>query len=236
MKGRLSVVSLAAVVAIATALPASAQQRRPYNAEPNSLRLRIGQFQPDGDSQYWEQREFDFTGSVEDFDDVVFGADYVHMLTERFGIMVTSAYYEGENTAAFLDFEDDLGFDIVHDTTLEILRFDVGMVYHFLRRDAAVSPYAGAGFGLYGYDLEESGDFIDFDAGGEIFSGTFTASGNTVGTFLLAGIEIPVTPQFAFFGEGRWHWVEDELDDDFEDFGDIDLGGVELAGGLSFRF
>jgi hypothetical protein len=224
-----------AVTLITAALPAAAQTSRPYNAFPNTIKLRAGIFQPNGDSQYWDQREFDFTGDEDDFEDTIFGVDYIHMFSERFGVLVSGSYWEGGNTAAFLDFEDDLGNDIEHDTTLEITSFDLGLVYHFLRRDAAVSPYVGGGIGFYGYDLEESGDFIDF-SNFEIFTGTFDASGSTVGGFFLAGLEVPLGEQFAIFGEARWDWASDELEDDFREFGDIDLSGGQLVGGIAFRF
>jgi hypothetical protein len=223
------------VALIAAAFPAAAQRRRPYNDNPNTLRLRVGEFSLEGDSQYWDQREFDFTGSVDDFDDTIFGVDYTRMLSERFGVLVSGSIYEGSNRAAFIDFEDDFGGDISHRTSLDITQLDLGVVFHLLRRDAVVSPYVGGGIGFYGYDLEESGDFIDFDTF-DIFEGTFTAEGNAVGGFFLLGLEVPLGEQFGVFAEGRWHSVNDELGDDFEDFGDIDLGGRELAAGVSFRF
>jgi opacity protein-like surface antigen len=226
-------VALAALVAAAA--PAAAQRRRPYNPEPNSLRLRVGEFAPAGESQYWEQREIDFTGSTGDFDDTIFGVDYTRMLSERFGIIASGSLYEASTTAAFLDFEDDFGNDIVHETSLDITQLNLGILFHILRRDAVVSPYVGGGLGLYGYDLEESGDFIDFDTF-DIFSGTFSADGNAFGGFFLLGLEIPLSENVGIFAEGRWHSVEDELDGDFEGFGDIDLGGRELAAGVSFRF
>lgn len=236
MNPRRCIPLLVVALSIAAAVPSAAQRRRPYNPDPNTVRLRIGEFQPAGESQYWDQRAFDFTGSVDDFDDTIFGVDYTRMLTERFGVLVSAGRYEGKARAAFIDFVDPLGFEIVHDTTLEITQFDLGLVFHILRRDAVVSPYVGGGIGFYGYDLEESGEFIDFDRGSEIFSGTFTADGNAVGGFFLVGLEIPITDAFGIFAEGRWHSVEDDLSGDFRGFGDIDLGGREIVAGVSFRF
>src|SRR5262245_63742957 len=118
----LAVIFAAALVAAAQ--PAAAQTSRPYNAFPNTIKLRVGIFQPNGDSQYWDQRERDFTGDENDFEDTIFGIDYTHMLTERLGVLVSGSYWEGENTAAFLDFEDDLGNDITHDTTLDVTSLD----------------------------------------------------------------------------------------------------------------
>jgi opacity protein-like surface antigen len=220
---------------LSAAAPAAAQRRRPYNPEPNTLKLRIGQFEPDGESQYWDQREIDFTGGADDFEDTIFGVDYTRMLTERFGVIASGSLYEASSTAAFLDFEDEFGNDIVHETSLDITQLNLGVLFHILRRDAVVSPYVGGGLGLYGYDLEESGEFIDFDTF-DIFEGTFDTDGNAFGAFFLLGLEIPITEGVGVFAEGRWHSVEDELDGDFEGFGDIDLGGRELAAGVSFRF
>src|SRR5262245_19615900 len=95
---------LASVVTLTVAaLPAAAQTSRPYNANPSSIKLRVGIFQPNGDSQYWDQREFDFTGDEDDFEDTIFGIDYTYMWTERFGFLVGASYWEGSNEAAFLD-------------------------------------------------------------------------------------------------------------------------------------
>jgi hypothetical protein len=235
MNGRRFAPLLVAAASLALAIPAAAQTRRPYNANPNTVRLRVGEYSLNGDSQYWDQRERDFTGGVDDFDDTSYGIDYTRMMTERFGVLVSAGAYEGSNRAAFLDFVDDFGDDITHRTTLEMVQLELGAVFHLMRRDAVVSPYLGGGIGFYGYDLEESGDFIDFDTF-DIFNGTFTAEGDAVGGFFLAGIEIPITDQFGFFGEGRWRWADDELGDDFEDFGEIALGGDEFAAGVSFRF
>jgi hypothetical protein len=236
MNPRASLVLIAVATVVAASVPAAAQSRRPYNDNPNTLRLRVGQFEPDGESQYWDQRRFDFTGSPEDFEDSVYGIDYTRMLTERFGVLLSAGRYEGASRAAFLDFVDDAGFDIVHDTTLEITQLDLGVVFHLLRRDRVVSPYVGGGIGFYGYDLEESGEFIDFDGNLDIFEGTFTAEGDAVGGFFLVGLEIPITEAFGLFGEARWHSVEDELEDDFAGFGDIDLSGREFVAGVSLRF
>ncbi len=53
---------------IAAAQPSAAQTSRPYNAYPNTIKLRVGLFEPNGDSQYWDQREVDFTGDEGDFE------------------------------------------------------------------------------------------------------------------------------------------------------------------------
>lgn len=235
MSHRCLPVLLVSVPLLLALAPAHGQTTEPYNDRPSAVRVRFGEFEPEGDSIYWDQREIDFTGSVDDFADSIYAVDFVHMLTERWGVMASVSYYEGQDRQAFRDFVDDRGADILHDTSLEVATLNVGMVFHLLRRDAAVSPYIGGGFGFYGYDLEESGDFIDFDTF-EVFPGTFTADGDAFGAYLLVGLEVPLTAQVSIFGEARWHDADDELEGDFREFGTIDLGGQEYSAGLSFRF
>jgi hypothetical protein len=234
MRSSLRFTTILASLILVTTLPAMAAGR-PYNDKPNVFRFHVGQFEPDGDSVYWRTREADFTGNAGDFEDTVFGADYIKMLNERWGAMFTINSFEGESTEAFLDFVDDFGSDILHTTTLETQSLGAGIVYHFLRRGAPVVPYAGFGLAIYGYDLSESGDFIDFDDF-SIFSGTFVDSGETLGAFALVGVDVRLSDELSFFGEARWDAAEADLEGDFRGFGDIDLGGRRLSAGVSYRF
>jgi len=234
-KARLT--SIACLTALATSFAVAAQDTkvRPYNEKPNTVRLRFGSFELDGGSRYWYTRERDFFGGVDDFDDDRWGVDYIRMLNERWGALVSASSFEGRQTTAFRDFVDDFGNDIFHTTTLEITDLSGGLLLFPWRRNRIVAPYIGAGLGYYAYDLAEDGDFIDFDTF-DIFSGRFTSSGETIGWFWLVGLEVPITGGFSVFGEYRWHDVDTELRDDFRDFGILDMGGDEASLGVSFRF
>ena len=220
---------------IALTLAASAAVARPYNDKPSSLRIHFGELQLDGDSIYWQTRAEDFFGGVGDFDDGVVGVDFLRMVRERWGVLLSARGFESQSTRGFRDFVDELGNDIEHTASLEVTNVSAGLVLYLLRRGAILSPYIGGGASVYSYDLEEAGDFIDFDTF-DIFDGTFRASGETIGTFWLVGIEVPVTSNFSIFGEARWHDASDRLAEDFQDFGDIDLSGKEASLGLSYRF
>jgi opacity protein-like surface antigen len=228
------------LLTFAAAAPAAAayRPRHPYREPPdNALRLRIGGFVPDGDSEYFQDKALDFSGDAKDLEDVSFGLDYRLEITPQFSLLFSGTLFEGQNDQHYLDFTDDRGNDIEHTTTLEIDSLTVGAVVHLLGPEAVVRPYLGAGGGLYSYRLEESGDFIDFNPPPpEIFNGTFKAQGETFGYYLLGGFEVPVSRNVAFFAEGRWQYAEDELQDDFEGFGDLDLGGRDLAAGITWRF
>ncbi|HYH44278.1 MAG TPA: outer membrane beta-barrel protein [Thermoanaerobaculia bacterium] len=208
-----------------------------YGADHN-LRLRVGGFEPEGDSEYWRDKEADFTGEASDLQDVSVGLEYRVDLTRNFGLLFAGSLYEGETGQRYLDFEDEAGDDIRHITRLEIASATVGGVFHFAGPEAAIRPYVGAGGGIYSWRLEEDGDFIDFTPPPPvIFDALLESSGTAFGYYLQGGFEVPIGRRWAFFAEGRWQRVEDDLEDDFEDdFGKIDLSGSDLGAGLSVRF
>ncbi|MDH3402650.1 MAG: hypothetical protein OES32_00575 [Acidobacteriota bacterium] len=221
---------------LVAAAPALAQGSYRRASSDNELRFRIGSFEPDGNSTYWEDSFFDFTGSTTSFEDVIVGIDYVHRVGPRWGILFSGSGYEATATQAYRDFEDAAGFDIRHDTTFELATGSVGLILQLLGRDAAIQPYLGFGGGFYDWSLVESGDFIDFGGDLVIFTDRFVTDGTAFGTYFLAGFAIPLGAEFSFFAEGRWDSADDALSGDFEGLGDIDLGGRQLAAGLSWQF
>ena len=223
------------LLTLLAAAPAVAQRR--HDPVDHALRVRLGGFVPEGDSQYFDEKALDFSGEAEDLEDISFGLDYRLEATPYLSVLFSGTFFEGQNDQHYLDFTDELGNDVEHTTRLEISSLTVGAVVHLARPDAAVRPYVGAGGGLYSYWLEESGEFIDFNPPPpEIFDGTFEAQGDAFGYYLMAGIEVPVSRNVAFFAEGRWQDAEDELEDDFEDFGTIDLSGRDISAGITWRF
>ncbi len=228
----------AALVALGlAAAPAAAQGYGYRSAAENGLRVRLGLFTPEGGSAYWEEKERDFTGEPEDFEDASFGVEYQRALTPMLHLLVGGTFFEGIHDQSYRDFEDDRGRPIVHTTALETASFDAGLRLDLAPPGVPLVPYMGAGGKLVSWTLTEDGDFIDFSTSPpEIFTDFFEAEGTATGYFLLLGIEVPVGRSFSFFAEGRWHEVNDDLADDFEDLGELDLSGQELAAGVTWRF
>jgi hypothetical protein len=218
-----------ALVLLGVAAPAAAQDQ--------AFRLRLGLFTPDGDGEFFAQAERDFTGSAGDFEDAVGGIDYQHRLGRgRVSLLVSADLFEGQTDRSYRDFVDDRGDEIVHTATLEVIPLTAGVKVDLAPERAPVIPYVGVGGGLYNYRYEESGDFIDFNDF-EVFSETFVAEGGVLGYYALAGIEVPIGPWFAFFAEGRWDRAEeDDLGDDFEGLGTLDLSGRRIMGGFAWAF
>jgi opacity protein-like surface antigen len=221
------------------AAPAFAQRghRRYYAEREGAFRIHLGAFRPDGDSEYWRDKEADFTGSaMDDFENASFGLDYLLPLGDRLSLMFSGSVYEGDTTNAYRNFEDNFGDRIRHDTTLDIASATLGLLLHLTGPGAPVQPYVGAGGGAYPWQLEESGDFIDFgSASRPIFTATLKSDGVAFGYYGLVGLEAPITRRVSIFAEGRWTQVDDDLSGDFEGFGKLDLSGREFAAGISWN-
>lgn len=227
----------AAVAALVAVAAPAAAQRRPLGYEDNSFRVRLGQFEPRGDSEYWDGTFDVFTGDISQFDDVSFGGDFLLSLGRRSSLMFSADVYEGEDGQAYRDFVDEFGSPIIHTTTLEYASATAAYVFNILSRDATVVPYVGIGGGIYDWEISESGDFIDFGVvPEEIFTATFTDGDTTLGWYWLAGVEVPIGPRWSVFAEGRWQRLDEELDGDFETLGNLDLSGRHVYGGFSWRF
>jgi len=230
-----------------TALPAlllglslvatAAQAQPPSGPIEQSVRLRLGSFRPEGDSQYWRDKAVDFNGKASDLEDAIGGIDYQVELNDHLGLLFSGSTYQGQADQSYRDFTDSRGGEVSHTTTLDIASLTGGVVFHLTGRNAAFRPYVGAGGGLYAWRLEEDGRFIDFTPPPPtIFRADSVAEGEAFGYYGLVGFDVPIGRSWGFFAEGRWHQVDDELGDDFATFGKIDLSGRDVSAGVSYRF
>lgn len=200
-----------------------------------SLRFRLGVFEPSGDSQFWDDYFTDFTGSPSSFEDVVFGVDYLWRTSRNAGLLFGGSFYKGSTTVAYRDWQRLEGGEITHLVTLELSDLTAAYVWRF--GDRGARPYLGAGGGLLWWKFREDGEFIDFgDPDLPIVFASYLADDITWEAFALAGFDVPLGYSWSFFFEGRYRWAEADLNRDFSGFGEIDLSGYELSGGLSWNF
>lgn len=223
---------------ITTVFVFDVEAQRSYRPGDNgTFRLRVGQFEPEADSQYWNEKFADFTGQPSSFEDLFIGFDYMLWTNRTSGVLFGFGFYDGDTTQAYRDYETGDGGQIRHLTSLEIGEVTAAYVVHFGRRGTSPTPYVGAGVGLIWYDLEEIGAFIDFGTEGlPIFDAAYTSSTTEPMYFALAGVEVPIGPSLSIGVEGRWKEADSELEDDFAGLGEIDLSGLELSAVVSWSF
>lgn len=227
---------LTVTIAVAALWSVSAEAQGNWRpGDFGSWRFYLGLFEPEGNSQYWDDSFSVFSGSASDFEDLVFGTDYLWRTSRQGGVLFGVSFYEGKATQAYLDWVDIDGYDISHLTTLGLADLSAAYVVQLGR--GGVRPYLGAGGGLLWWRLREEGSFIDF-AGEDlpIVFASYRADSTTWELFALAGIDFRLSNRWSFFFEGRYRWSEDELNKDFAGFGTIDLSGFQAAGGFSYNF
>ena len=98
-----------------------------------------------------------------------------------------------------------------------------------------VSPYVGATAGALWYDLDQRGDFVDYETL-DIFTDYFVSDGTTFTANVIAGSDIWLLQRVGVNIETRYNWAKADLKDSFADFEQIDLRGWQLTAGLSFRY
>jgi hypothetical protein len=229
----IAVLTLAGLLACTAA---SVQAQRPAYGE-NSIRISAGLFQPDGESVYWDDSFATFTGRVEDFEDLQLQVEYQRQIGGRLSFVVGVGGYEGSEDLSYLDFVDTQGFDIFHNTRLEVENISLGLRLDLAPPRAPVQPYIAGGGGFFAWQLEESGEFIDFNViPEEIFNTDFYDEGEAFGYYWAVGLDVPLGRSFTVFAEARWTDAKDDLAGDFEGLGELDLSGQRIAGGFSWRF
>lgn len=212
------------------ALPVAAQSS-------NAFRFSAGLFEPDGESQYWDETFDTFTGAVSDFEDLEVSFEYQRRLTRRLSLVAGLSAYEGTEDLSYLDFVDTQGFGIFHENLLEIQTATLGLRLDLAGESSPIIPYVVFGGGLFGWTLTESGEFVDFGViPEEIFATTFEDDGATFGTYWAVGVDIPLGSSWAIFAEARRTDAQDDLGGDFAGLGELDLSGQRIAGGFSWRF
>jgi opacity protein-like surface antigen len=205
--------------------------------EEQVFRIDLGSFELRGDSVYWDDKAFDFTASINDYEDTAVGIEWIKFLGDHLGLAVSASSWEGAATQEYRRYEDQLGGSIRHRTELESTSLTLGLLVHLTQRDRAIVPYVGIGGGVWSWQLTEFGDFIDFSTEDlEVFDDFFLDEGDAVGYYWRVGLEIPVAQNWAVYAENRWQRVDDELGGDFGGLGTLDLSGETISAGVSVSF
>ena len=213
-----------------------------------AFQFRFGGFFPSGSSDFWSDNEEVFTLRVGDFDDFIFGMSFVRSVGNRLEVGFNGDYYASTTRSSYRGFVDSAGFPILHDTRLsEVpLTVDLRLVpfgRYRVRGDQGQyrvqKPvfYVGGGAGAVYWKYEEVGDFLDFNFDPpEIFFDRFIDDGWSFEYHALAGFELPLGHASSLLFEGRYSWAEETLGGDFGGLGTLDLGGLAVYVGGSWRF
>ncbi|GAB4376119.1 MAG: hypothetical protein Kow0062_16010 [Acidobacteriota bacterium] len=248
---RRSTIAFAALVTV-LALPALALAGGPRHyprrgpgprpaAFDTTFGVRLGVFSPDADSNFFDENFAVFTGDADDYEDGMVGVDFAWRSSPQIDLVASISTFEGSQTQGYRDAAVDPFLEgVLHDSELSITPLTIGLRARLAGEGSVVRPYVGAGGGFYWWRYREFGDFVEFDpvdpANDQIITAGFESESVTLGFYLQAGVEFSVRPTWSVYVDARWHQADDELGDDFEGFGDIDLSGREVSVGVAWHF
>jgi hypothetical protein len=160
---------------------------------------------------------------LDDFNGASVGGEWLFPLARHIEGGIGVSYISKTAPSIYADFVDPDGTEIDQDLHLRLtpIAFTVRLIPVSPR--SPFQPYVGGGVGLISWRYTEIGEFVDFNAGREIFNGRFEESGTNVGPLFLGGIRF-AGDAFSTGFEIRYQHASGDLDSDFA-APKIDLGG-----------
>jgi hypothetical protein len=206
---------------------------------PQTVNFTLGYFTPVG----FDGRDLDdvlnanstfLLFDIDDFNGASVGGEWLFPLARHIEGGIGVSYSSQTAHSVYADFVDPDGTEIDQDLHLRLvpLAFTVRLIP--VSPSSPFQPYVGGGVGLISWRYSEVGEFVDFNAGREIFNGRFEDDGTSAGPIVLGGIRFAADAFSAGF-EIRHQWASGDLNSDFA-APKIDLGGWTYNFTAGFRF
>ena len=160
---------------------------------------------------------------IDDFNGASVGGEWLFPLARHIEGGIGVSFSSQTVHSVYADFVDPDGTEVDQDLHLRLvpLAFTVRLIPVSPR--SPFQPYIGGGVGLISWRYTEIGEFINFNAGREIFNGRFEESGTNAGPIVLGGIRF-ASDVFSTGFEIRYQRASGDLNADFA-APKIDLGG-----------
>ena len=190
----------------------------------------------DVDDVIYQNRGF-LSFDVSDFNGGTIGGEFLVGAGRFLEVGVGAGYYQRTVPSVYLDFVNVSGREIEQDTELQVVPISATARLFPLGRDQGVQPYVGGGIALLNWKYTESGEFVDFNNGNEVFRDTFTDKGNVTAPVVLGGVRFALSDAVLLGGEFRYQAGKADLDPSLGFAGDrLDLGGYTTQLTLHIRF
>lgn len=248
---------MAAALVAAAAMPLGAQGTGNgylFGVPTGGLTIRAGWFIASANSDVFDEARQNLTLDKSDFSGPSIGADLAIRLAPQFDLTIDGAWIGSSQKSHYRTLVDADSKEIEQTTTLRRVPLTANLKAYLVPRGrsvgslayipAKVVPWVGIGGGITWYKFEQSGDFIvdpaDCAATSDanscaVFNDRLESS--TWGPALqgMGGVDITLTPRIALSGDARYLWSRASMQDSFDGYDKIDLSGVSIALGVTFR-
>ena len=241
----LAAVSILLVVG-STPIPTAAQDGYFFRPPQGTLAFRVGGSVPNASSDIFQFFTRELELNKRDFAAISIGAELGVRVLPQLDIVFTGSFAQSSTPSEFRHWTDTNDLPIEQVTDLRTIPVTAGLKYYLSSRGRSLSrfawvptkfaPYVGAAAGVVWYDLEQEGDFVDFETL-EVFPAHLSSDGAAPVVQALAGADWWIVPRFGLNLDARYSFGSAKLGNDFSDVVDkINLSGFQLMTGLTVRF
>ena len=240
-----------ALLACAMAAPLGAGAQRAsgdgflFGAPGASLTLRVGYAQPLAGSEVFAFSNENLTLGRSDYGGASVSGDFAFFVAERLAVQLSAGHSRRTVGSEFRDWVDNNDLPIEQTTEFTRIPVMVGLRYYLVPPGrslgrlawvpARFAPYVAGGVGRVRYRFQQSGDFVDYKTL-DVFPASLESAGWTTAGYGAAGLDYAMNARVGLVSEARYDYASARMSRDFEGFDRIDLSGLSVSLGLSFRF
>jgi hypothetical protein len=246
-KPRVSLFTLAGLLALGIALPARAQVSGDgflFHTPRARIALRGGYAVATAGSDLFDFTTEQLTLSKRDFSGLSLGASVGIAASDRLDVTLDAGFSRSSKRSEFRELVDNNRLPIEQGTMFERVPLTMNLKYYLSPTGQSIgtaawipskiTPWIGAGAGAMYYRFHQDGDFVDFNTN-NVFPSTFESNGWAPVAQGMLGADFSLTPMIALTTEARYLYSKGNLSRDFGGFDKIDLSGASASVGLSFR-
>lgn len=236
-----------AALVLAAAGPAGAQGAGNgylFGAPAGRLTLRAGYAFASAGSDVFDPMIEDLTIDRSDFSGPTVGGEIALRVAERFDLTLDLGYASVSKDSHYRELVDTLNNEIEQTTTFRRVPVTANVRAYLVSPGRAVGslayipskvvPWVGLGAGVTWFQLRQSGAFVQPETL-DVYDDTFESSGWGPAAQGMGGVDLTLTPRIAATADARYTWSRATLGGSFEGYDKIDLSGVAVTLGVTFR-
>jgi hypothetical protein len=243
--GRALLLTAAAIAMIA--LPSHAQRAGDgflFHAPAGSWTFRGGVATATGKSDVFAFVTDQLTVDRSDFNSPTFGTALAISVSERNDVVLDISYATVNRASEFRDWVDNNDQPIQQETSLRRIPITLGFRHYITSRGRSIGQFAWiparralyvtVGAGMMEYKFHQVGDFIDFTTL-NVFHDEFVSQAWTPVVHAALGLDLGLGSFTMVTTEARYSVARGPMSADFVGFHNIDLSGLSVTVGLTFR-
>jgi hypothetical protein len=200
-----------------------------------SVNLKMGLFVPRLNSDLWQINMDNLTFGKSDMVNTYYAGEYEFFLDRHTSFSLEIGSYNKSVYAEYRDYTYANGTPIYQDLTLRITPIEANLKYYPLGSRYRISPFIGAGVGLYAWTYQQWGDFINFQDN-SISEGFAETRRFSVGFNGRLGLVFRFQQRLALALEGKYQYLRGHLSEYFQGFDLLDLGGFTANVSINVYF